>query len=321
MIRLTSLFLVLKSGEALITPEVHLSAQKWKKSPMAAFGTSQCRAAIGRQRAQFDSYWQAMVGNGGHDYDTVISHEGSTLAYVSNQKVGSSSMQFAFGALDHEQSFKHAVPYSAVQHPREENHPHIHQWVPNINTTQFWNLSFAQGKLKDKFLFTVVRDPLATAWSGYTEVSHRAGDDLALVTPCNTSDDRYLEYLDLMKNGRLRAEEAYHSFPQSVKVDVLKTLNRDSFDFIVRLEHFEVDMRALFAQLKNPPVETTIQEFLHRFNHWNEQNPHSRDSSCDQDIEKTSSEIGLNDQTCRVACDLYDSDFACFGYTRPKCCL
>lgn len=303
-------------------------AQDQDDHPTKTFSASrECRNAIDHQRARFSSHWERQatfegMGFNGHEiYSEVLVHEGLSLTYISNQKVASRSALNAFSAFDG-QSQMYRLQYSGAQpHEYKEKLGRID--MPHIDDTHQWNLTLSQEQVRNKFLFTIVREPLAAAWSAYTEVSHRTGrkydnGDLQMTTPCNGGDDRYLEYLDLLKTGKIRHRQAFHSFPQVAKVDVLQGLNRSAFDFIVRLEHFDEDMKALFASLKSPPGEKVIQDFIYRFNEEEIEHPH--DSKCDRAIAKTSSEHGFNEQTCKAACALYDIDFVCFNYPRPNCC-
>merc|ERR1711933_56535 len=103
-----------------------------------------------------------------------MGNEGLNLAYVINQKVGSQSMYYAFGAFG-DQSSKHRVQYSGASATAIPQDP-VHSNYRFIDVKDQWNLTRSIEKLKSQFLFTVVRDPLAGAWSAYKEVSHRSSD-------------------------------------------------------------------------------------------------------------------------------------------------
>merc|ERR1719188_342635 len=90
---------------------------------------------------------------GGHQNALHISHK-FNFAYISNQKVGSRSFASAFNQIEKQ----YGVGHEKIQ-------------LKYSGSGKSVDIS---EKLNGKILFTFVRRPLATAYSAYKEVSHRA---------------------------------------------------------------------------------------------------------------------------------------------------
>jgi hypothetical protein len=281
-----------------------------------AFRSSQCQVAIAKERDRFMEKWVPDMQNYTSMQtkpklidDGIFISRRFNFAYIPNQKVASQSFRTAFDDLaNYDQWLEHlTIPYSA--------------------STEHDDIS---KDLDGMILFTFVRAPLDVAYSAYREVSHRAsaykGLQRTLVNvSCDEGDARFYTFLKALSDASLDYHEVYHSWPQVVKTDILSNLGRTTFDFIGRIENVDQDLKKLFQKVRDnlQVVPDDFDEMVVSFKEAfiSTDGDHMRGTQCDDQIDESGSENGLADpRVCPLACEIYSSDFDCFGYERPACC-
>lgn len=184
-------------------------------------------------------------------------------------------------------------------------------------------------------VFTVVRDPVATALAAFCEIDFRdpspapnetgvavwlpvekrqgprsywsqyqARYEAVSCDRCPTC--RYQAFLDGIQQKEPLSHEFFHAYPQSVKTHVV-----DAFDAIVKLEALEAGLAAIAGRVGTPfrPAVTPTGKMAHS---------HVVDAtSCCSRVE--SGVRGSKPLLLRL-CRMYWADFACFGYDLPAAC-
>ena len=137
---------------------------------------------------------------------------------------------------------------------------HIARYQAVANRTEanpFTSSNAVAELLRDIAVFTFVREPIDTFLSGYRELASRLSlaADVAKVdgvrfmnTACTHKDStaRLSKFIAELREGALSDIEAFHVWPQALKIDALPVGR--SFDFIGRSEHLERDVAELFRR-------------------------------------------------------------------------
>ena len=286
-----------------------------------------CQGAIAAENA---SLWAGLCGSTvgalcvfpGGSQDGIIGTlpSSATITYIRNQKAGS---EVLFHAISNRTTFnftstrKCYVGSTSVPKRRVG---------PNQHDPCFANAA----ERGESLLFTVVRDPIETALSAYLELRFRAryrdskagrveferlfanrnekGDKSCNAAP-NEPDatNDFLAYLDAVERGAALGREAFHAWPQALKIDRLQADNR-RFDAIGRLENLWEDIAALRkAVLRNQASRAGFSSSL-------EQHRHSHSTaSCGA--------VDLSDgRVTETLCRIYRVDYTCFGIPLPVAC-
>lgn len=204
------------------------------------------------------------------------------LLYVRNQKAGSSLL------------------YS-----------HMSQFFPNTTCRTGLArhpLAPVERRARDDVVFTVVREPFDVALSAYCEVRRRQACPRCDWTRverfprwCGVRpSDEFDRYLDDVRSGRFVSDEAFHSYPQTVK-----TLTSYRLEVVVRADALHAGLRGL-AKL----VGTSFVAM----NATSKDRHTTRSDACCAGVRPLSSRLAAR------LCALYASDFECFGFPRPAVC-
>lgn len=272
-----------------------------------------CAASLARERGRFASWKHTVSDTSAEEYH----HNGYNhlfvlkrfphVAYLANQKTGSSSMRAALRAVGgYTETF---VPYYSSNESQT-------QWLCEEH--------------KLSFVFTFIREPLTCAWSAYKEVSFRKNQLVAdfernVMNNCSYGDRRYAAYLDAMRRGYGMSIDAYHSWPQVLKIDVRLPvrcgLGDDgiNFNFVGSIENATEDIPRLAA---NPGFGLNAQEqrtFALQFS-LNEANVKKNSSVCSKQLLASHSQLGISNVTLSLLCQIYEIDYACLGYPLPPLC-
>ena len=208
---------------------------------------------------------------------------------------------------------------------------------------------------RDEIVFTVVRDPIATALAAYIELQRRPLLDSKMVAwkgfdqrklkywppryiamPCNDKLQRlqrFEAYVDTVAQGFPIGREGHHIWPQALKVDHVTRTSPPSYDAIIHIEHLSEGM-AFLASLANISANSSF-ETSSRYQHstqlgsaWASQRSKRQRNSTHDFLWKGDghfsgcSDIDLqgNERLLRKLCKLYEADFVCFGYGLPAAC-
>ena len=261
------------------------SSQK-KKGFASLWSSPRCVAARRKEAERFATQWQPLAAppswHSSHDHVFLLpSHH---LAYVANQKAGSSSIRDLLRKLG--PVYTKLVPYRSVD--------------PSWSEPAAWQ-RFTR--------FTFVREPVATFLSGVSEVASRHYH--AYPTLCNsTTRPAYLDakcgadvlslFLTDLLARRCIGTQAYHVWPQTMKLDL--PLSRP-LDFVGRIEHFEEDMQALLRR-----VNGTTRNVLSLLGHRN--SARTNLDRCNHPIVFSEAALG---QARPIICELLHSDYECMG--------
>ena len=270
-----------------------------------AYQQPACAAARRFERSRFASLWQTLLTRMRSAASLHATHEHVAIskalraAYVYNPKAAHQSVQAMFERASRQRLKTTPLPLAVEVYNRSD-----------------------ASKLLDEVdvVFTFVRDPVSTFLSGYAEAVHRRdgawGSARSAVGPnttfgtvdCNGSDanaTRFAAFLEDVLRCRRLNYDAYHVWPQVVKLDVLP--DGRSFDFIGRVEHLRDDMDRLLRLLG-----------VNRSSAVAGINPASHNQ------DRCGRQIGVPDRARRAAlpllCDLLRADFICFGYAPPPEC-
>jgi len=208
--------------------------------------------------------------------------------------------------------------------------PYLESDDPKLASFEHLNLINATD-----LIFTVVRDPVATALAAFCEIdlrdpsprsaSNRTGvwlpvekelprKEYALqyqaryeAVSCERCPTcRYQAFLNGIQQKEPLSHEFFHAYPQSVKTHVV-----DAFDAIVKLEALEAGLAAIAGRVGTPfrPAVAPTK---------NQSHSHVVDAtSCCSRVE--SGVRGSKPLLLRL-CQMYWADFACFGYDLPAAC-
>lgn len=256
-----------------------------------------------------------------------IAHDLKVI-YVANFKVAYSSVLTAFREIG---GFDNSAKSPELVFGKEVDYRHDKEYS-EFSEVQRKKANQLRKAFEEYFLFTIVRDPLKCARSAYIEVAHR--QDLPNVRGASelksldcSDPARYLKYLELIASGKSVSSEGYHSWPQTMKTDMMKYSGRP-FDYVGRLEE---GTSMLHELLSFPPFvhvpAARKKAFIRAFQDHTDQHP--RDRGCDQVIklhdaysEKSRSfNMKYHMRVDKLACELYISDLVCFGYDLPPQCL
>ena len=169
-------------------------------------------------------------------------------------------------------------------------------------------------------IFTVVRDPVATALAAFCEIDlrgpsyrsrmyrnrmqYQARYEAVSCERCPTC--RYQAFLDGIQQKEPLSHEFFHAYPQSVKTHVV-----DAFDAIVKLEALEAGLAAIAGRVGTPfrpGVAPTKQQ------------SHSHVVKATSCCSRVESGVRGSKPILLRLCQMYWADFACFGYDIPAAC-
>ena len=267
-----------------------------------------CAAALAHERGRFTSWSRtATPTESTHNVlDSLFQLKRFPhVAYLANQKVASRSMLAAINAVGGFWDLK--LPYYSAR-----------------------NASATPGlceKYQLSFVFTLIREPLACSWSGYTEVTHR--NPHLQEGECDSGDRRYATYLKALKDGHRLARPAYHSWPQALKLDVRipdrcgsngsdRTF-RSPIHFVGRLEN----SREVLPRLASHPafgLDANEQHAFAKKFFSNQTGQHFHDTICDKQVMASHSYHGISNVTLPLLCGVYRIDYLCLGYPEPELC-
>lgn len=181
-------------------------------------------------------------GTAGRAMTTILHAPNLRLVYVRNPKAASSSVV---------QVLRHLDPDANQRRERWVDYAWRKQWR-------------ARAPPKATFYFTFVREPIASFLSAYREVSLRwlklrtnrptvtrgPGASEAYGLDCVRSPTQRLAAFvrDVVSFNDL-GYQAYHAWPQTVKIFVRAPAGRPTLDFVGRVEHFADDMLELLASV------------------------------------------------------------------------
>ena len=277
-----------------------------------------CSGAPGHSKL-FDA---ELCGGGGQIYRTgVTTATGKAITYVRNQKAASQLLTYELSSL-----FGLAgPPRHGVQLARKA--------PANAST----------------FVFSFVRDPLDTALDAYLELRHLAtlrspsyraamaravgaaeissSNHALVIPPCRSPADatrQFRLFLEALKRGDALGGDAYHAFPQALKLDHMgvrsttstgrlgtsgsidqgsaSSVRMQGYDAIGHVESMEADLQGMrkMLGLQVANLSKALQSSRHSHRH----------EACAQ-VDKKDARIAT------LVCDLYAADYACFGYRTP----
>ena len=242
------------------------------------------------------------------------------LVYVRNQKAGSSflwhrpahlqpapaGLERFFPALRCERRRRDFLPYKeALGDP-------VPIWARGRIPSVLPSWASEDGDL----LFTVVREPIATAGAAFCEVDERNQFACASESSClepsysrvgcggSGATSRFAAFLRGIDAHEPLSEEFFHAYPQGVKVNV------PHLSVVVKLERLTHGLALLAARLgtrfnRSATLAPTKEEA---------HTSHGR--RCCPAVDDVLAEPGL----ARQLCAKYAADFECFGYERPAAC-
>ena len=225
-----------------------------------------------------------------------------TILYVRNQKVGSDMIMSSarHSPLGPEKPLSYAGRF-----PRGA--------VPSLAYA-------APARLPDDFfVFSIVGDPATVAAKAYLEISRRrtrpqkyerdvevrGGLGAYRRIPCDAASAtaRFRTFLEELANGTDLGPEAFHAWPQALKLAVVAPRGPEGrrFDALGRLEHIAEDFGEVRAAVGVVAPGHDRHGVLGRHHHTTAGLPCARPDLADDGVR-------------RLLCDLYAADFACFGY-------
>lgn len=168
------------------------------------------------------------------------------------------------------------------------------------------------------FVFTVVRDPMATALSAFCEIDLRKplirNDSLVQYRakykdiPCSRCPAcRYISFLDGIAAKEPLSHEFFHAFPQTVKTHVA-----GAFSAIIKTEALDAGLAGIAVQLGTRVIQVTATKAAvhsHSSSH--------KGLSCCSRIEAS---VLASSQLMARICQLYIADYLCFAYELPAAC-
>ena len=210
-------------------------------------------------------------------------------------------------------------------------------------------------KRRDMFVFTLIRNPASAALSAYLELRFRArygnkrysGAEafaaLFMSTNENQKGDRscasgtearkdFLSFLAALENGdRTLGREAYHSWPQALKINQIQNRLQSwgtkirRYDAIGRLESASEDLFSIRASIltsstrgsnadKKEGSINASRPDSHLLTAISEESHHSHARSECSHVDL------LDEEISRSLCRLYLVDYICFGLTLPGSC-
>jgi hypothetical protein len=219
---------------------------------------------------------------------TLVTPSGE-VAYVRNCKAGSSFLYAHFTDIFH------------VEKKKMGNMPlKFYDGSEDSSQAPQWG--------EDRFVFTVIREPMVTALDAYLEVSIRS-TKLASPTPafasmpCRTRDEataRFKKYLQDALNGTKISSDFFHSFPQALKIDAdLRGSRAGTFDSIVKIETMLDDLQTIPGFVGSTPDR-------------DRDHSHSEDPCGDVDMQ--------DPRLMAILCRMYRVDYECFDYKLPAAC-
>lgn len=301
-----------------------------RDSALSYYNSDACSHARDTEQARFESHWSMSSPEWAdhHDiWDRIEFSNKYRIVYIDNEKAASTSILEALEAVG---GTNRRLPGVAKRLPKQyglssfDDLARLRDLAPSALRSAAKDSSDLRAIRKfnasEWFVFTFVREPLACAWAAYKEVSHRQGfikksgrsADVLRKLPCGQGDARYSAYLLALASGKPVSKQAYHAWPQVTKTGVHKT----QFDFIGRIEN-EDDFQRLADHPKIGMLPNDKLKFLRALQtgrHMH-RSQHSRSLPCDVAIAKSSSPMGLSNLTRSLACELYQSDYVCFGYS------
>lgn len=242
------------------------------------------------------------------------------LIYVHNPKAGSQYL--------HKAGLQGSFPeLQCEDHPLVDNYSRWPYRQLGVNFSR----SFLSSRT---FVFTVVRDPIATAVAAYCEVDRRDpspqnstgrwtsawvkeagilkrvwqyGAEYEAI-PCNSDArllDRYRAFLGGIERHEPLSKAFYHAYPQALKTNVVP---EGQFDAIVRLESLEDEFAEMAAHLglrhHKVPVASASQAHT------------TKNGTCCPALDV----VNKHNSILAKLCELYSADWVCFGYEMPKAC-
>ena len=290
------------------------------RSRAAIFETSSCRAAI--SNANVSRWRQLCRGAPGHSaqfdaqlchgraqfYRRVTTAAGHPLVYVRNQKAASQVLTYELARI-----------FDAAG-PRQEG-VLLQPLAPANEST---------------FLFSFVREPLDAALDAYLELRNLApvrsleyrttmaramGGDSAggafatTLQPCRNASDatrQFASFLQAVRRGDALGGDAYHFFPQSLKLDHVEwgataaatgSGRTRGYDALGRVERFEADVMDMRTVLGLPRANLSAVLQSRRHSH--------RHEAC--------ARIDRSDAALRRSfCELFAVDYSCLRTYYPS---
>ena len=276
-----------------------------------------CLRARTAERLRFADMWQAimpthrMPANARTQQRLYVS-DSLRAAYLSNPKAAHLAVL---------KIFRYA---SIAKHPGQGEL--TYREVPLIGHDR--HASFLKTLPSNYTLFTFVREPVSAFLSGYAEVVHRVltwnrarkihGSDTTFShVRCSRSDTdtnstRFAAFLDDLTRCRTIGYDAYHVWPQVMKLDALPGNGERSFDFVGRIESLAADMGKLLRQIQGTEVPQSVIELTTHVSHL------TNVDECNKIITVPSAAVVA---ALPVLCDLLAADFKCTGYPLPSSCV
>jgi hypothetical protein len=265
----------------------------------AAFDSQLCRQSIGRSRPI--GHWLQAINSDVRDkrannHGVVsVSVDERHAVYVSNEKAASLFLYTKIGEL----------------------------LGATSETRPFTPLSAKFNLTGSSFAMTFVRDPWARLLSGYSEVTinkepGQAGAYRSI--PCQPAHttERFLTFLEELRNASRLGPEIQHAFPQALLINVIYPRQSAMggvyyYDAIGRVETARADLDEIRSRMARRPA---LSDEL-----WNRTNSDPQVSHSHKGNPCTH---GLDLSDARVAgffCSMYEVDYACFNYPLPRACI
>lgn len=264
-----------------------------------SYNSRACQAAIVRTKSYF---WPLLTGNqveiveSGQIKPVNITGKGlGSVVYVRNQKVASMMLFGKDGVVDILGLRRDEAKINKSKMP--------FIWNEQNNSTYLAPHSYSP----NKFMFTVVREPLHKFVSGYIEVSLRNGyyggkRGGFWKKPCGQA--RFKLFVQELLSHKHLTKDVFHAWPQALLINVGR------LDAIARLERFASDAATLRQAVHNGEsvrLTTDAQLLLSVPSHKHRSHPCSKVNLSRPDV-------------MRKLCPAIEVDYICFPYPPPDIC-
>jgi hypothetical protein len=225
--------------------------------------------------------------------------DNSILVYVRNQKAGSEMMWATLSAIMQTPVYRtYKLPF-----------PYINGSEPMRTITD------------DLFMWTVVRDPLHRAISGYLEILARKAshtkEEASILSQCrHDPTGQFTRFMRLLSSSKDLQFEGMHARPQAILLDVMKQerpkKNGKSrrYDAIAKIENLQIEMPKV---LKLAGMDENLIQM-----NWTVQHHHSHQA---REAHGECGDVDWRDPILmKMFCNFYEVDYICLDYNMPRIC-
>ena len=279
----------------------HATAESATRTLAARYDAPACRSAMRRMLDPTGAFAGSRWAKTSRNW---VQQDGAlyngTILYVRNQKVGS---EMIMSSARHSPLGPQKPLDYAGRFPRGD--------VPSLSYATPAALP------ADFFVFSIVGEPGTVAAKAYLEISRRRTRPQKLEPtveadgglgayrgiPCDAAGAtrRFRTFLEELANGTDLGREAFHAWPQALKLAVVAPRGGRRFDALGRLERVGEDLAEVRAAVGAASPPGHDRHVLGRHHHTTAGLACARPDLGDGDVR-------------RLLCDLYAADYACFGY-------